>query len=119
MGDGSGVADDEPKPKREWLQHVYRVLTLFDDQVVSLRKRQVIGSFVSNDRLGAYWAIRGHIADYGLPDALPAPVNCGSATPPATTRSVSKSSVMTACVASAVIFTWAIARTLCATTGSS
>ena len=73
VGDGSGVADDEPKPKREWLQHVYRVLTLFDDQVVSLRKRQVIASYQMGLRKGSYWGIRTDIKNYQLPDALDCP----------------------------------------------
>jgi NTE family protein len=42
-------------------------------QVRSLRKRQVVGSYVAGERLGTYWGIRSHVADYGLPDALPCP----------------------------------------------
>jgi NTE family protein len=39
-----------------------------------LRKRQVIDSFKSGARKGAYWGIRTNIADYGLTDALPCPL---------------------------------------------
>ena len=49
-----------------------RINELIDNQVRSLRKRQVIGSFVGHERNGTYWGIRSQIADYGLPDALPA-----------------------------------------------
>jgi NTE family protein len=43
--------------------------------VRSLRKRQVIDSFVSGTRKGAYWGIRTDIADYQLPDALKCPLD--------------------------------------------
>jgi NTE family protein len=45
VSDGGGGSSDEPRPKREWLEHVYRVLNLLDTQVRSLRKRQIIGSY--------------------------------------------------------------------------
>jgi NTE family protein len=45
VSDGGGGSSDEPKPKREWLEHDYRVLNLLDSQVRSLRKRQIIGSY--------------------------------------------------------------------------
>src|SRR5262245_7659112 len=73
VSDGSGVADDEPEPKRDWLQRIYRVLNLLDDQVVSLRKRQVIASYQMGIRKGAYWGIRTDIENYQLPDALQCP----------------------------------------------
>jgi len=49
------------------------VLDLVDNQVRSLRKRQVIDSFKAGTRKGAYWGIRTDIADYQLADALPCP----------------------------------------------
>ena len=52
VSDGGGGGSDEPKPKREWLEHVYRVLNLLDSQVRSLRKRQVIGSYQLGLRKG-------------------------------------------------------------------
>ena len=41
----------------------------------SLRRRQVINSFVSGTRKGAYWGVRTDIADYQLPDALNCPLD--------------------------------------------
>lgn len=70
VSDGGGGSSDEPKPKREWLEHVYRVLNLLDSQVRSLRKRQVIGSYQLGLRKGTYWGIRTNIADYNLPTAM-------------------------------------------------
>ncbi len=78
VSDGGGKLAAEAEPKNDWAQHSYRVLNLIDNQVRSLRKRQVIASYKanpqsSNYRKGAYWGIRTDIADYALADALPCP----------------------------------------------
>lgn len=70
---GQKIAPDE-EPAEDWGRHVMRVLDLIDNQVRSLRKRQVVGSFVAGLRKGAYWGSRTDIADYQLPDALPCPL---------------------------------------------
>ena len=49
-----------------------RVLKVIDNQVRSLRKRQVIDSFKDKRRNGMYVGIRSDTADYPLPDPLPA-----------------------------------------------
>jgi NTE family protein len=51
---------------------------VIDNQVRSLRKRQVIASYkVEPDRKehreGTYWGIRSHVADYELADTLDCP----------------------------------------------
>ena len=51
-----------------------RVLNVIDNQVRSLRKRQVVDSFINGDRKGTYWGIRTNIDDYELGNALPCPV---------------------------------------------
>ena len=63
----------EAEPKHDWARHSYRVLNLIDNQVRSLRKRQVIESFKNRSREGAYWGIRTNIADYHLADPLDCP----------------------------------------------
>lgn len=73
VSDGGGATPDEEKPSREWLQQSYRVLSLFDSQVRSLRYRQVIGSYQLGLRKGAYWGIRTNIGDYKLATALNCP----------------------------------------------
>jgi NTE family protein len=78
VSDGGGQLEPEEKPKRDWLRHVPRVLFVIDNQVRSLRKRQVIASYKTESgspehRDGAYWGIRSHIADYELEDALDCP----------------------------------------------
>jgi NTE family protein len=73
--DGGGSVSDEPQPKRDWLQHVFRVLGLLDSQVRSLRKRQVIDSYQLGLRKDTYWGIRTNILDYKLPTAMDCPFN--------------------------------------------
>jgi len=73
VSDGGGACDDEPDPERDWARHAYRILSLIDNQVRSLRKRQLIDSYKQGVRKGTYWGIRTNIADYALPDAMNCP----------------------------------------------
>jgi NTE family protein len=78
VSDGGGKLQPDQEPKRDWLRQAYRVLGVIDNQVRSLRKRQVIASYITDPsrkehRDGAYWGIRSHIADYDLADALDCP----------------------------------------------
>ncbi len=75
VSDGGGMYDAEADPKRDWLRHIYRVFNLIDNQVRSLRKRQVMTSFGNGERNGAYWSVWTDIQDYKLDDALPCPEN--------------------------------------------
>jgi NTE family protein len=75
VSDGGGKMQPQEEPKSDWARHSYRVLDLIDNQVRSLRKRQLIESYVSKLRKGTYWGIRTDIAHYGLPDSLPCPVD--------------------------------------------
>lgn len=63
----------QAEPDSDWARHAMRILDLIDNQVRSLRKRQLIDSYVANVRKGAYWGIRTHIADYEIANALPCP----------------------------------------------
>ena len=73
VSDGGGKTQPQEEPKNDWARHAYRVLDLIDNQVRSLRKRQLIDSYISGTRKGAYWGIRTDIKDYRLPDALNCP----------------------------------------------
>jgi NTE family protein len=73
VSDAGGKTAAEAEPKHDWARHSYRVLNLIDNQVRSLRKRQLIDSYKRGDRKGAYWGIRTDILDYQLPSALPCP----------------------------------------------
>ena len=70
VSDGGGKMSAEEKPKGDWARHAIRVNSVIDNQVRSLRKRQLISSY-GTLRSGAYWGIRSNIRDYGLPDSLP------------------------------------------------
>ena len=78
VSDAGGHIEAEEEPKSDWAQHSYRILNLVDNQVRSLRKRQLISSYKASERdadhrKGAYWGIRSDITNYGLPDSLPCP----------------------------------------------
>ncbi len=91
VSDGGGHVQADADPHLDWARQTLLVLDLIDNQVRSLRKRQVINALslreqllasgVSPDdqelriatRKGAYWGIRSHIADYHLDNALIAP----------------------------------------------
>ena len=73
VSDAGGQMQPEPEPKSDWPRHAQRVIGITDNQVRSLRKRQLIFSFQNKLRKGTYWGIRTNIADYGLADALPCP----------------------------------------------
>jgi len=73
VSDGGGKMAPDPEPHANWALHALRINDLIDNQVRSLRKRQVVGSYQSGERQGAYWGIRSHIADYPAANALPCP----------------------------------------------
>ncbi len=73
VSDGGGVTADDPQPHTDWARHAFRILELLDNQVGSLRKRWVIGSFQAGLRKGTYWGIRTDIADYRVPNSLACP----------------------------------------------
>ena len=45
VSDGGGKMAPDPEPHTDWVRHALRINDLIDNQVRSLRKRQVIGSF--------------------------------------------------------------------------
>ena len=73
VSDGGGKMQAEPEPKGDWARHALRINEIIDNQVRSLRKRQVVGSFAAGERKGTYWGIRSHIGDYQMSDALSCP----------------------------------------------
>ena len=54
----------EPKPSANWLSHTRRILDIVDNQVRSLRKRQLFAAHGKEGRKVAYWGIRSNIANY-------------------------------------------------------
>ena len=73
VSDAGLAMDTDPRPDEDWARHIKRVLDLVDNQVRSLRKRQLVASFRAGDRRGAYWSIRSAPADYGAGSGLALP----------------------------------------------
>jgi NTE family protein len=74
VSDGGGQMAPQPDPEHDWARHSFRINGLIDNQVRSLRKRQIVAGFVRGDRDGAYWGIRSDAAHFGPPpDSLPCP----------------------------------------------
>ncbi|GLH78512.1 patatin [Bradyrhizobium sp. SSBR45G] len=57
----------EDDPHHDWARHAVRILGIIDNQVRSLRKRQLIDAYQRGDHTGTYWGIRTSFADYKLP----------------------------------------------------
>jgi NTE family protein len=64
VSDGGGRLAPDPEPKGDWAQHGLRVIDVVDNQVRALRKRQLIDSYVRQQRAGTYWGIRSAFRDY-------------------------------------------------------
>ena len=73
VSDGGGQMAAEPSPATDWVRHSLRINALIDNQVRSLRKRQVVGSLERKERNGAYWRMRSNIRKFSAPSTLPCP----------------------------------------------
>jgi NTE family protein len=73
ISDGGGRMGATARPKRNWLLQSHRVLSMIDNQVRSLRKREAIVGYRNDVREGTYWGINTDITDYQLVDPLPCP----------------------------------------------
>lgn len=74
VSDAGAKTQPEKSPATNWAGHSLRINALIDNQVRSLRKRQVISSFLAKTREGSYWSIRGDIGEYRAKDTLPCPL---------------------------------------------
>jgi NTE family protein len=75
ISDAGGKMKPEEEPKHDWPRHACRILEIVDNQVRSLRKRQVIEAFKNpaDGHVGTYWGIRSQVKDYKLPDSIDCP----------------------------------------------
>ena len=76
VSDGGGKMQPEPEPNKDWARHAIRINDVIDNQVRSLRKRQLIAAFERPDdeHDGAYWGIRTDISKYPKPGTLNCPL---------------------------------------------
>lgn len=75
VSDAGGKLQAEEKPAANWASHGLRINSLIDNQVRSLRKRQVVSAFESGIRSGSYWGMRSDPAKYPAPSQLSLPRN--------------------------------------------
>jgi NTE family protein len=74
VSDGGGHISDNATPARDWGRHAGRVVQVLDNQVRSLRKRQLVAAYKAKLRAGAYVGIRSDITRYKQANTLPAPL---------------------------------------------
>jgi len=86
VSDAGGMYAPEEHPHRDWVRHTLRVLDLLDNQVRSLRKRQVIGSYKAGIRKGAYWSIWEDLSTFDGNPSLACPFSKTSKIAQTTTR---------------------------------
>ncbi len=73
VSDAGGGYAAEAKPSRDWVRHAVRVLFTIDNQVRSLRKRQIVGAYLDNIRSGAYWSIVENLDAFAAHNPLKCP----------------------------------------------
>ncbi len=66
VSDAGQKIEPEADPKDDWARHSIRIMSITDNQVRSLRKRELIDAYQRGDHSGAYWGIRTDFANYGL-----------------------------------------------------
>ena len=74
VSDAGGTFKAADKVHGDWARQSYRVLNTIDNQVRSLRKRQLLAALTRQERLGTFFSIRGDIAKYPAPDKLDCPL---------------------------------------------
>jgi NTE family protein len=75
VSDAGGKTEAEEHPHTDWVRMMVRVGNVVDNQVRSLRKRQLIAAFEADTKEGTYWGVRTDILRYELPDALLCPIS--------------------------------------------
>jgi len=73
VSDAGGRYQPDENPHSDWARHALRINATIDNQVRSLRKRQVVDAFKSGERLGAYWGMWTKPSEYKTPSSLPIP----------------------------------------------
>jgi NTE family protein len=73
VSDAGGRMAAEEEPHGDWVRHSLRIASLVDNQVRSLRKRQVVSAFKAGVRTGAYWGMWTDPEEYPAASALALP----------------------------------------------
>jgi len=75
VSDAGAKMQPEGDSKTDAVRHSLRVNSVIDNQVRSLRRRQVVDAFIKGDRKGSFWAMSSDPAKFPAPSALPVPLN--------------------------------------------
>ena len=72
VSDAVGMLPADETPHGDWVRHGIRAVEMLLNQIVSMRKRQLLGAMrsLTDPRPGAYWSVRSEVASYQLGDAL-------------------------------------------------
>ena len=71
VSDAGAALPAEESPASDWARHSIRVLNVIDNQVRSLRKRELIAAFEEDkEHTGAYWSMRSDPAKYSAKDLV-------------------------------------------------
>jgi NTE family protein len=73
VSDAGGKMQPEEEPHSDWVRHSIRINSVIDNQVRSLRKRQIVSAFKSGVRKGAYWGMWTDPAEYPAQSSLSLP----------------------------------------------
>jgi NTE family protein len=73
VSDAGGKMQPEEEPHTDWARHAIRINSVIDNQVRSLRKRQIVSAFKTGVRSGAYWGMWTDPAEYPAPSKLALP----------------------------------------------
>lgn len=74
VSDAGQKMGPEEDPSANWAGHTVRVLSVIDNQVRSLRKRQIIKAYEKEERKGAYWGIGTDIRNYTATNKFDCPI---------------------------------------------
>jgi NTE family protein len=75
VSDAGGKMQPEEEPHGDWVRHSIRINSVIDNQVRSLRKRQIVSAFKSGVRGGAYWGMWTDPAEYPASSTLALPAD--------------------------------------------
>jgi len=75
VSDAGAKMQPEADSKTDTVRHSLRVNSVIDNQVRSLRRRQVVDALVKGQRKGAFWAMSSDPAKFPAVSALPVPLN--------------------------------------------
>jgi NTE family protein len=73
VSDAGGKMQPEETPHADWARHGLRINSVIDNQVRSLRKRQIVSAFKSGLRRGGYWGMWTDPAEYPVSSTLALP----------------------------------------------